>query len=232
MKAAVCEDEKDFAQRLSALAKELLREHSPETELFSDGRELLEAVLSGEKFDLMFIDLNLENSDGMEIAARIRDVDKAVPIVFVTGIEDRAAEGYSVAAFDYIFKGELENKLPAVMERLCGEYFRKPLAVTGTDNITRTLSPSELLFVESDGRGTLWHTSEEKIKSSVPINKAASMLPQDGFVQIYRSVYVNISGIKRLSGDTAELSDGTVLPLSRRRRRETVAALMRSMRNI
>lgn len=232
MKAAVCEDETNFADHLSALVKEILKEHSPEIDRFFDGAPLLKKISAQHKYDLIFLDLNLENSDGMDTAMEIRKYDKTVPIIFVTGIENRAAEGYSAAAFDYIFKPDADKKLPQVLKRYCREYFAQPLTVTDADNRTHVVAPSEALYLESDGRGTLWHTKTEKIRSAASINKSAAMLPEDKFIQIYRSIYVNISEIKRIDSDRLELSDGSVLPLSRRRRRDTVSAVMKSMRNI
>lgn len=232
MKTAVCEDETNFADHLSALVEEILKEHSPEIDRFFDGVPLLKKISEQYKYDLIFLDLNLENSDGMDTAMEIRKYDKTVPIIFVTGIENRAAEGYSAAAFDYIFKPDADKKLPQVLKRYCGEYFAQPLTVTDADNRTHVVAPSEALYLESDGRGTLWHTKTEKIRSAASINKSAAMLPEDKFIQIYRSIYVNISEIKRIDSDRLELSDGSVLPLSRRRRRDTVSAVMKSMRNI
>lgn len=232
MKAAICEDEKNFADRLSAIVKEILKEHSPQIDRFPDGAPLLKKISARHKYDLIFLDLNLENSDGMDTAIEIRKYDRTVPIIFVTGIEGRAAEGYSAAAFDYIFKPDADKKLPQVLKRYCREYFMQPLTVTDADNRTHVVAPSEVLYAESDGRGTLWHTKTEKIRSAVSINKTAAMLPEDKFIQIYKSIYVNISEIKRIDSDTAELSDGSVLPLSRRRRRDTLSAVMKSMRNI
>lgn len=232
MKAAVCEDEKNFAAHLSAIVKEILKEHSPEIDEFSNGAHLLEKISAQHKYDLIFLDLNLENSDGMNTAMEIRKYDRTVPIIFVTGIENRAAEGYSAAAFDYIFKSDADKKLPQVLKRYCREYFTQPLTVTDADNRTHVISPSDVLYAESDGRGTLWHTKTEKIRSAASINRSAAMLPEDKFIQIYRSIYVNISEIKRIDSDRLELSDGSVLPLSRRRRKDTVIAVMRSMRNI
>lgn len=232
MKTAVCEDETNFADHLSALVEEILKEHSPEIDRFFDGVPLLKKISEQYKYDLIFLDLNLENSDGMDTAMEIRKYDKTVPIIFVTGIENRAAEGYSAAAFDYIFKPDADKKLPQVLKRYCGEYFAQPLTVTDADNRTHVVAPSEALYLESDGRGTLWHTKTEKIRSAASINRSAAMLPEDKFIQIYRSIYVNISEIKRIDSDRLELSDGSVLPLSRRRRRDTVSAVMKSMRNI
>lgn len=232
MKAAVCEDEKTFAEHLAEIIGENLKEHSPEIKFFSDGHSLAQKTAAGEKFDLMFIDLNLENSDGMETAAIIRKYDKTVPIIFVTGIESRAAEGYSVSAFDYVYKSKVDEKLPQVLERFCREYFRAPLTFTDIDNITRVFSPSEIICVESEGRGTLWHTGSENIRSAMPVSKAAAMLSGDNFTQVYKGVFVNINEIKRIDSDTVELSNSEIYPLSRRRRKEVLSAVMKSMRKI
>ena len=53
-----------------------------------------------------------------------------VAIIFITGMKDRAPEGYRIAAFDYILKDELETALIPALERFVHARETKSIAFT------------------------------------------------------------------------------------------------------
>lgn len=232
MKAAVCEDEKIYADKLKKTAEDFFAERGDTAEItvFPDGAPLLAAIDSGVKYSVIFLDIQLENSDGLDIAAEIRRRDKSVPLIFVTGLESRAAEGYAVSAFDYIVKSTMDTKLPAVLERLAESLAPETVTLEAVSGDTVLIPVESILWIESEGRGTAVFTAEEKISARLPIGAVSEMLPEDGFIGIFKSVFVRTEQIKKIGRDTLEMSDGKVLPLSRRRRKAVLSAVMASVR--
>ena len=70
----------------------------------------------------------------------------------------------------------------------------------------------------------------KEIVSSLAINKISEMLPESDFVEVYKSIFVNIREIKRVGNDNVVMSDDHKLPLSRRKRNDVLNAVLGSMK--
>lgn len=232
MKIAVCEDEKAFSDILSDSLEKYFQERNitAETAVYDDGPPLVEKSEGGERFDIIFMDLQLKTSDGMECAALIRKYDREAALIFVTGIEDRAVEGYSVSAFDYIVKSSVSTRLTAVLDRYMASRQSERISFTVTGGETLIIPVNDILWIESDGRGCSAGLADREIKSSVPIGKAAAMLPGDRFTEIHKSVYVQTEKIRLINESTVEMDGGKVLPMSRRKRKAVMSAVMAAVK--
>lgn len=233
MRTAICEDEKIYSDKLSKSLEKYLSLHNEKAEIdvFTDGVPLAEKLKCGSRYDIIFLDIQLDSSDGMNTAEIIRQYDKNVPIIFVTGLESRASDGYAVQAFDYIIKSDFDAKFEKVMTRLMQTLTKKSLSVEDISGNLEIISLCEIMYVESEGRGTAVHTDEKVIHTNIPISKLSAELSDYVFIEIYKAIYVNISKIKRTLTDTLELSDGKILPMSRRRKKAVLTAVMERVRS-
>ncbi|MGN0552288.1 MAG: LytR/AlgR family response regulator transcription factor [Oscillospiraceae bacterium] len=233
MRTAICEDEKIYSDKLSESLKKYLFSHNEKTkiDLFTDGVPLAEKLESGSRYDVIFLDIQLESSDGMDTAEIIRQYDKNVPVIFVTGLENRASDGYAVQAFDYIIKSDFDAKFEKVMTRLMQTLTKKTLSLEDVSGNLEIILIADIMYVESEGRGTAVHTAEKAIHTNIPISKLSEELSDYVFIEIYKAIYVNISKIKRTLTDTLELSDGKILPMSRRRKKAVLTAVMERVRS-
>lgn len=228
----ICEDEKIYSDRVAELVTETLAAEQEEAELdfYSDGKPLLEKMRAGKVFDLLLLDLQLENSDGMEIAAAIRELDQQVPLIFVTGMENRAVEGYAVEAMDYVVKSQLNQRLGAALQRFLKKRRDNSLALDTVEGETVILSYSDVLWVESENRGVKVVTGSRSYSSSQPVGKITAKLPQEEYIEIHKSVYVRIDGIKRIGTDQVIMKNDAQLPLSRRKRKEVMTSVLEAVK--
>lgn len=229
MNIAICEDEKEFAQRLSEGVKRFFSEKDRECafSFYENGEELLQEQSGGS--DIIFLDINLgRSSDGMTVARLLREQGKTAPVIFVTSLENRAIDGYDVGAYGFIVKKTLDEKLPRILNKLWQEHFcRKTLAVNGRD-FTELIHIDAILSVQSEGRTSVIMTENGKVEDTRPIGKLSELLGED-FVETHKSVFVNISKIKRINSDTVTLCDNSALPLSRRNRKSVMFAVMKRL---
>ena len=229
MNIAICEDEKEFAQRLSEGVKRFFSEKDRECafSFYENGEELLQEQSGGS--DIIFLDINLgRSSDGMTVARLLREQGKTAPVIFVTSLENRAIDGYDVGAYGFIVKKTLDEKLPRILNKLWQEHFcRKTLAVNGRD-FTELIHIDAILSVQSEGRTSVIMTENGKVEDTRPIGKLSELLGED-FVETHKSVFVNISKIKRINSDTVTLCDNSALPLSRRNRKSVMLAVMKRL---
>ena len=236
MRIAICEDEQIYRDMLKS--KVLACFNKADADTYNDGIDLLKAIDTGRKYDLIFMDLQMEHSDGMETAARIRGKDRDVKIIFVTGIENRATEGYRVAAFDYIVKSELDTTLIPALDRFKRESETEKIAIETEDGETVIIPVKKILWIESEKRGTKLAVLEKRVgtpckeyHSPLPIGKVITMIDPSVFIEVYKSIYVQTMQIRRLGNDKVIMSDGSELPLSRRKRKAVMSEVLKNVRN-
>ncbi len=232
MKIAICEDEKIFSDKLLDLLNGYFQKHNQilEISVFTDGIPLIDEYKCGIKYDLIFLDIQLEISDGVNVAAQLREFDKEAAIIFVTGLENRAVEGYAVSAFDYIIKSSLDDRLSDVLDRFMQVNKARFLTVTTLNGETEIILCNDILYIESDGRGTAISTMNSIIRTSLSVNKVYQLLPQDNFVEIHKSVFVMVTKIKRIGSDNVLMCNEKLLPLSRRKRKQVLSAVMAAVK--
>lgn len=229
MNIAICEDEKEFAKRLSEGVERFFSEKETKVcfDFYESGEELLNEQKSAP--DIIFLDINLgAESDGMTVAASLREKGVTAPVIFVTSLENRAVDGYEVGAYGFIVKKTLDEKLPRILNKLWQEHFcRKTLAVNGRD-FTEIIHVDAILSVQSEGRGSIITTESGSFNDTRPIGKLSELLGED-FVETHKSVFVNIAKIKRINSDTVTLCDNSAVPLSRRNRKTVMLAVMKRL---
>lgn len=232
LKIAICEDEKIYSDHLTELTEHYFSGHGMKADisLFTDGKPLTDEIDDGASYDIIFLDIQLDNSDGIETAAEIRKRDRKTVLIFVTGLENRAVEGYSVAAFDYIVKSSLEDRIDRVLDRFMKEYIRESITLPLAGDKAAVLPVSDIIWVESDGRGAAAGTSDAVYRTVLSVSKIAPLLPSDLFAEIYLSVYVQVNKIRYIGEDTVEMTGGKILPVSRRKRKNLMAAVMKNVR--
>ena len=86
MKIAVCDDDKKDIARL----KKLIKAYDADNNIgfsvseYESGSELLKDVSNGEDVDIIFLDINMDDMDGLSVAKKIREKMDDVPIVLNT----------------------------------------------------------------------------------------------------------------------------------------------------
>ena len=101
---AVVDDEQAFSDTLIRMIRQFAAKENVEVEItcFQDGLDIADEFRS--KWDIIFLDIQMEHLDGLAAARRIRACDTDVVLIFVTTMAQYAINGYEVDAFDYILK--------------------------------------------------------------------------------------------------------------------------------
>ena len=102
---AIVEDEIDAARRLEVCLARYSQDHPDvrfDVTVFSEPTGFLDAYRP--VWDIVFMDIEMPNMDGMSAARRLRVLDEQVILIFVTNMAQFAAKGYEVDALDYVIK--------------------------------------------------------------------------------------------------------------------------------
>lgn len=188
-------------------------------------------ALSKSSPDLIFLDIELPGIDGMEAAVLLRTYDTTTPIVFITTFASYAISGYEVGAIDFMVKPVSYRTFSAHMGRIVRAIKRRPGRVTvARRGGLHVISEDDLTYVEVERHDLVYHTVPG-VEAPAPVRGSLSELEQRlarrPFVRIASHCLVNMEHVRKVSGDSLTLSDGTVLYISRARKKDVLAALAR-----
>lgn len=87
------------------------------TDVFSSAENFLFHYAEENDYDILLLDIEMGDMDGVTMAKKLRKSNDTIPIIFITGYSDYISEGYEVAALHYLMKPVKEEKLCSVLDR-------------------------------------------------------------------------------------------------------------------
>ena len=114
IRIAICDDEKYMSDQIQELACAFFGRRNRETAIrrFSCGRELLE--YDGQ-IDILFLDIQMKDMDGMETAKRLRAGKFRGFLIFITVLQEMVFQSFEVQAYDYLVKPIEEARFEKTM---------------------------------------------------------------------------------------------------------------------
>ncbi len=218
MRIAVCEDEAVQRELLGRYVQEWAQAAGARTEVvfFDSGGSFLFAWEDDRAYDLVMLDIEMGELNGMDLAARIRRQDQEVPIVFVTGYEEYMAYGYDVAALHYLVKPVKKNRLFTVLDRVWQGRQPKEKLLLDADQGMVSLTRGKIWYAEATGHQCILCLEKESHRLKCSIGALEKRLA-DGrqFVKCHRSYLVNLEHVAAVQKSDLILDDGRQIPLSR-----------------
>lgn len=229
MKIAICDDEKEMCVELKRLV--LKQKAGEEVFLFTSGRQFLE---SRERFDIVFLDIQMEGISGLETARALRMKDEKAVLIFVTALKEYVFEAFDVSAFHYLLKPVAEEKFSRVFERAYCEAGRRERDAAEqlffqTRSRSFTLQKKDILYVESRGRKVDIHTVKECVTVYATMSSLAEQLGED-FYRCHRGYLVNLARIAEYETDRILLGNGEAVFMAREKYSDFVKAYMRFLK--
>lgn len=236
MKILLCEDELVFAEHLSKEVQTYFAKYEEKAEVTvcrcgkEFEKEMEKAEQKGITYDLMFMDIHLGDLDGMDLIREYRKSEQGkTPVIFVSSMEDRVLDGYDVNAFSFLYKRNYRDKLSATLDRFRKEYGENTrITIQNTEGIS-ILSLQEICYVEADGRKTRVHTDKSAIGDDRGILNFMKDLQGTNFLEVYKCIFVNVERISRVDSDSILLDYGETIPVSRRKRKAVLEAVMKNI---
>ena len=118
-KIAVCDDSPVDRKYVTSLTEKWAEEHQHTIHIstFTSGEHFLFSYEEEKDFDILLLDIEMEEMDGVTMAKKLRKDNDTVQIIFITGYSDYIEEGYEVAALHYLMKPLKEEKFFQVLDR-------------------------------------------------------------------------------------------------------------------
>ena len=205
IKIALCEDDKLQRELVQNYIDRSLLNKNYEIFEFKSGEELIANY--PQKLDILFLDIQMEEINGMDAAKKIRTFDDNVEIIFITGIWDYVQEGYEVRAYRYIIKpidfNTFETQLKLCIKEI--EKKKKPSIVATYKGEVNKIEVRSIVYIETDNRNILIHTAEESYKSNMGISKIEKHLEGSTFFRCHNSFLINLEYIHKIGQDSVFL---------------------------
>lgn len=162
--------------------------------------------------DIMFIDIVLDESDGIAVAKRIRDFGFKNTIVFTTNVENRAIDGYFVNAYRYYLKPllprDIKECMNYVLTKNANDYFQYTY-----HGITNRIAFNKILSFESSQHYVDIFTTQNTIRIKSLLKEVQKQCPIN-FIRCHRSYIVNSNYIQCRQGNKLTLKNGRIINIS------------------
>lgn len=221
----VCEDNSLHINLVKGYIDDFFNEfNNYEVLEFVSGEDLLSNYPNN--IDLLFLDIQMNGLNGMDVARRIREFDNNVEIIFTTSVLDYVCEGYEVNAYRYMLKPIEYNIFKNNMGKCIENIIKKKndlLTINDKSKLIK-IKFDDILYIETSKRQLIIHTinGHEIIKMS--IRKLEKLLNKD-FFRCHNSFIVNLEKINKIDVSDIYINNATI-PISKHRRKQLKARLI------
>ena len=223
IKIAICDDDLITLNH----TKEIIENYDKkDLQIYSykSGEKLLE---SKEKFDIIFLDIDMNGINGIEAAKKIRVYDKKVKIIYVTNYTDYTYSAFSVHAFGYLVKPIKEEDLHKQLDEALS-YMKEEeeclVEFITEDGLVR-IDINKIYYFEYVSRKILMKTSDKTYIIRGKISVINDEMKKFGFEMPHKSFVVNLYNVKSTKGYDIYMMDESIIPLSQKKFTEFRRAL-------
>ncbi|MEG0295183.1 MAG: LytTR family DNA-binding domain-containing protein [Clostridium sp.] len=220
IRIAICDDHKNIIEDIQK-SIESYKGINHEIATFNCGEDLLEG---GNRYDLIFLDVDMTGINGIETARKIREYDKTVKIIYVTSYTDYLNMAFSVHAFGYLNKPvkeeQIHGQLKEVLSYLAEEKVEEEVLEFITSEGVVRLKSSDICFFEYINRKVKLKTLDKSYIIKEKITTIANDMSKYGFFMPHKSFTVNLLHVKSIKGYDIFMMDGSMIPLSQKKSTE------------
>jgi len=224
IRIAICEDDNQQQDTIKQYVREH-REYDPSMEIFvfSSGEELLSAYAEGEQYDFLFLDIQMKEINGIEVAQEIRKSNDNIIIFFTTGFTEYISEAFAVDAFQFLHKPIRQELFHREFSRALKKYYTQSKCyMIDEKSKVVSLELKEIFCLEVLGRQIIIHTTSGTYEKTGKMETEEFLLQPYGFVRVHRAYLVNMEHIVALNKDTVTLRNQIEVTMSPRRRTEVL----------
>ncbi len=219
MKIAICDDEPEIAELIAGKIKTIYK--NMYISIYTSCEELLDF---GENIDILFLDIQMDGTDGMEAARQLRKNGADTIIIFVTALEEYVFQAFDVGAFHYLIKPFSDEKFFEVLEKAVEKrseqeqqkiadnkkMAEKETIVISSNGKHIQIIPDDIMYAEVFNRKVVIHTTNQKVEYYGKLKELQEKLGDD-FYRPHRAYLVNFKYIRKYDATDIYLQHDTIL---------------------
>ena len=216
LKIGICDDDAAQVALTEKLTAQWAQEngHDAKIKTYKNAESLLFDFAGESDFDILMLDIEMGEMDGVTLAKNIRAKSDFVQIIFITGYSDYISDGYDVAALHYLMKPLKSEKLFEVLSRAAMKLKKdgKMITLKTADEIIR-LPIREIKYIDVYKNDITIHA-----KRNITVRKTLSEIETEldsRFFRTGRQSIINLDYVRRTTKNSVYLAGGEEVPLPR-----------------
>lgn len=227
LRIAVCDDEYIISEKI----KEYIFEYNDGccVDLYRSGLDLLNSFI---EYDMIILDIEMPDANGMVIAEKVRKKGYTGEIIFLTGHSEYIEDAFKVRAFRFLHKPIIKDKLYEALNAVWREERDNSVMCMKQYGKEIWVRTSEIIYIEAYGDGTYFYTINGVFDSHLSLKNCMEKLNKDYFFLVHKSYIVSFEYIETMEENMIVLKLlNEEIPLARRRRKEFRTAYYKYIRN-
>lgn len=223
MRIAIVDDDEKMIQKTYNMVEQYYKSLDVLIDCYTKSKEFWESwIQNPQYYQLLLFDIEMPETDGIELAKRIREQNKDIPVIFLTSYMEYVLKGYEVNALRYLTKPLEKSKLFEALkaadknnenlEKLLLHDKEQDMVVYLKDIVYMEVMDQDIYITMATG---------EMYKVRYNLKEYETQLKDKGFVRCHRSYLINMKYIKSLEKNQVLLGNGTVIPISRMKKEYT-----------
>ena len=221
LRVSICDDDVATLSQLEELVRQYL-----------DPGELCLATYSGygeflttrQYVDLLFMDIDLGDGCGIELAKEVKKTDSGTCVIFVTAHPEYVEESFEVEPVYFLVKPIRPDSFRRAMERLAAERQKSRLTVTFQNRVS-AVALRDISYIEFSVRSATIHAGTRVLRTYEKLSSLQQRV-DSRFIQCHKSYLVNMDYVIGFQGNTLELCGGVEIPVSQSRAKVTRETLL------
>lgn len=225
MRIAICDDNTEDISVVHDILKTNAITQSAEIDRYVSSNKLLERIKQGIKYDVVFLDVEMPELNGLELGKTIKSIFRDTYIVFVTNYPQFAIDAYDCEAFHYLLKPVDCEKARDIVEKTVKAYQeRNKYRIVKIKSQLIKIPVKDIYYIECLKKHVIYHMKDCDHETVENISSVYNDLKDHGFYQVHQGYIVNMDKIKRFDKYNVILDDDRSVMVSVRKKTDAMSA--------
>lgn len=217
----LCDDNQSFVDDIANRVNMILsKDREFEIVKFTNGRSLI-SQWNKEFADVVFLDIDMPELDGFEVAEKLQSSKKNALIIFITSHEDKVYQSWKYQPFWFVRKSHMEDLnvvFPRLLAKIDAEYEKENnfFNLHGENSVVE-LDINSLMYIESYRHNIIIHYKNNNQEVRCKISNAEEQLLGKNIIRVQKGFLVNCRFISKITSRDVILTNGYSIHLSRDR---------------
>ena len=237
IRIAICDDDVALCSQIESYlikyGKKLVKRLN--VEIFYSGESIVKYIKNVDKFDIIFLDIEMGAIDGVKVGEIIRNElkDETVQIIYISANDSYAMKLFETRPLNFLVKPIQQERLETVFVKACElakegeEYF-----TYGANQKTYRQRLKDIIYFESLEKRIRMVVNDKDIFFYARLKYVEAEVSKLGFLSIHKSYIVNPQHIVKYEYDQLTMSNGSILPVSQPKRSELRKILLEQRKGI
>ena len=200
----ICDDNQSVLSKLEVMLNKIFVLQNIDANIAfksTSPNEVLKYVES-HSVNVLVLDIDLKSDlTGLELASKVREKNKSVYILFITGHPEYVFLAYQSKTFDFLLKPVTIERLSETIERLMDDIAGSPKCFVNVDKNNKIfIDNNDINYIKKDAMKLVYRTKTKEYETYNSFSKIEPTLPEN-FVRCHKSYIVNINNITDISSD-------------------------------